>query len=63
VYFGFEENGVIKAQPAVVSVRSEHLEKYTFLRLALDTFIAEYTKASVEFITSDKFKTFLGVVI
>jgi hypothetical protein len=33
VYFKLELNGVIKVQPAVTSVRAEHFDTNTFLRL------------------------------
>jgi hypothetical protein len=46
VYFIFDENGVIKVQPAVVKTRFEHLVTYTFLRLLDETLSAEYQKES-----------------
>jgi len=42
----FDEKGVIKVQPATVKVLFEHLVKYTFLLLALETFSAAYQKFS-----------------
>jgi hypothetical protein len=43
VYLVLDENGVIKAQPAVVNVRSEHLVKKTFLRRAFKVLNATST--------------------
>ena len=41
-----QENGVIKAQPEVTAVLSEHFVTYTFLRLWLESLITVYQKDS-----------------
>ena len=46
VNFTLEEKGVIKVQPAAVSVRFEHFVKYTFRRLAFTTLLAAYQNDS-----------------
>jgi hypothetical protein len=46
VNFVLLENGVIKAQPDIVNVRSEHFVKYTFFLLALTAFSAAYQNDS-----------------
>jgi hypothetical protein len=46
VYFVLEENGVMKVQPAVVSVLFEHLVKKTFFLLDLTTRLAAYQNDS-----------------
>jgi hypothetical protein len=41
-----QENGVIKAQPAVTAVLSEHLVTYTFFLLWFESLITVYQKDS-----------------